>query len=368
MEWVRFDDLIEAKHGGSMRPQLFEDGIRPTDVSQGGIGDCWLMSAFAAIAEFPEVVQSIYITKRYNAYGKYKLRLFDPNEQDWYEEVVDNYIPCRDGKTPIYAGASDEMWVVLLEKAVAKYCGSYANLNGGRTEWALHFLTGYPVFIIHSDGKGGKWRRSNMHVVGGKEGKARRSSSWQQTDETFSVEDVFYILREYDEKNAIMCCESPGGDDTDISDNGIVQGHAYTLLGATKVDDFLLVHVRNPWGRGEWKGDWSDESSLWERHPSVNKELKFEASNDGAFWMTIQDFCANFDALTVCPRETGFTDLALDPHEHLGCCGVCVGCFCGCASYWCCCKGCKALCCGEEADDATVKGKRDGCCPCCPRV
>jgi hypothetical protein len=24
-----------------------------------------------------------------------------------------------------------------------------------------------------------------------------------------------------------------------------------------------LVKMRNPWGEGEWKGDWSDKSDLW---------------------------------------------------------------------------------------------------------
>lgn len=24
-----------------------------------------------------------------------------------------------------------------------------------------------------------------------------------------------------------------------------------------------LVKLRNPWGKGEWKGDWSDESYKW---------------------------------------------------------------------------------------------------------
>jgi hypothetical protein len=47
-----------------------------------------------------------------------------------------------------------------------------------------------------------------------------------------------------------------------------VPGHAYTLLSAAEVLDIngntvRLVKLRNPWGSGEWNGDWSDQSPLW---------------------------------------------------------------------------------------------------------
>lgn len=32
---------------------------------------------------------------------------------------------------------------------------------------------------------------------------------------------------------------------------------------------FRLVRMRNPWSHGEWKGDWSDASTLWEDYPEV---------------------------------------------------------------------------------------------------
>ena len=39
---------------------------------------------------------------------------------------------------------------------------------------------------------------------------------------------------------------------------GLVQGHAYTIQSVVKVDGFKMLRLRNPWGKFEWTGDWSD--------------------------------------------------------------------------------------------------------------
>ena len=39
-----------------------------------------------------------------------------------------------------------------------------------------------------------------------------------------------------------------------------------------------LVKLRNPWGKGEWKGDWSDESYKWTQQ--LKKELNFVNQDD----------------------------------------------------------------------------------------
>jgi len=73
-----------------------------------------------------------------------------------------------------------------------------------------------------------------------------------------------------------------------------VPGHAYTLLSAAEVLDIngntvRLVKLRNPWGSGEWNGDWSDSSALWTNE--LRNQVGFDGSrDDGIFWMDFNDF------------------------------------------------------------------------------
>lgn len=44
----------------------------------------------------------------------------------------------------------------------------------------------------------------------------------------------------------------------------------------------------------------------------------------------------------------GIDDIRLDIHEDAGCIGPTQGCIGGCCEYYCCCKGCSALCCPTD--------------------
>ena len=50
---------------------------------------------------------------------------------------------------------------------------------------------------------------------------------------------------------------------------GLVDAHAYSLIGVREIKLGLgrterLCWVRNPWGKREWQGDWSDSSDKWD--------------------------------------------------------------------------------------------------------
>lgn len=58
------------------------------DIKQGSVGDCWLMACLASLSKHPAMISSLMLTKTYNAYGRYTVRLFDPTKNKWVRVVV----------------------------------------------------------------------------------------------------------------------------------------------------------------------------------------------------------------------------------------------------------------------------------------
>ena len=73
------------------------------------------------------------------------------------------------------------------------------------------------------------------------------------------------------DKSKYVCSVTAVPSDTEkerLEDLGIVGLSSYSLLAATELIDkkkkkVKLVKLRNPWGKFEWEGDWSDKSDCW---------------------------------------------------------------------------------------------------------
>ena len=64
---------------------------------------------------------------------------------------------------------------------------------------------------------------------------------------------------------------------------------AYSVTGLARVRNARretpLVRLRNPWGRGEWSGPWSERSWEWDSLTERDKELlSVRVKNEGEFW------------------------------------------------------------------------------------
>lgn len=117
---------------------------------------------------------------------------------------------------------------------------------------------------------------------------------------------------------------------------------------------FRLVQIRNPWGNGEWQGDWGDKSALWDQNPAVKKAVNYSDEDDGSFWMAWEDYVQNWSKIGIVDRSIDITSLGL-PLKNDSACAPTAACCKGCARYWCCCQGISHLYFPHRSSDETVK-------------
>ena len=148
---------------------------------------------------------------------------------------------------------------------------------------------------------------------------------------------------------------------------GLVAGHEYSILDAVELGDSLLPgfgervrlgQLRNPWGKYEDKGAWSDDSAEWKAHPHVARKLgHVHDKNDGIFWMPLEAFMGQFHEIGVCDRTTD-GDLHLHAKEDYGCAGVAWGFIKGSVVFWLGCRSCRVLYCGHVSTGDTRSAER----------
>jgi len=79
---------------------------------------------------------------------------------------------------------------------------------------------------------------------------------------------------------------------------GLISSHAYSILQALEYNGKRFLKIRNPWGRGEWNGRWSDGSKEWTKEwlPALDL-LNHQFGDDGSFIMEYEDFLRTWYAV-----------------------------------------------------------------------
>ncbi|CAG8503123.1 4000_t:CDS:2 [Ambispora leptoticha] len=240
-------------------PKFYADGVSPGDVQQGWFGDCWFLSAISTCTNIPGIIETICVERDEQV-----------GDGDWVSTVVDSQLFV---KTDIEKNTSDiavakckdpnETWLSLLEKAYAKIHGDYESIEGGFVSEALEDLTG---------GVASSFETSEILDI---------DRLWK--------EDFLNV-----NKSVLLGCARSGLGTV----SGLVDGHAYSILGSAEYQGTRLVKVRNPWGNTEWTGAWSDGSELWT--PESMAALNHRFGDDGIFWISYEDFLDYFNLYYRC--------------------------------------------------------------------
>uniref|UniRef100_A0A663EV03 Calpain 6 n=1 Tax=Aquila chrysaetos chrysaetos TaxID=223781 RepID=A0A663EV03_AQUCH len=292
VEWKRPKDLCEDPH-------LFVNGISSHDLHQGTLGNCWFVAACSCLAlrktlwqqVIPDFNEQEWDPKNPEKYaGIFRFRFWCFGE--WTEVVVDDLLPTMDGRL-IYchSNVKNEFWSALLEKAYAKLAGSYESLDGGSAADAIVDFTGAVA--------------ESIDLVQGKYGEII-------SEQMKLFEDLLKVHK----RGGLISCSitaSSGSTNEMETEMGLVIGHAYSvtairklrlgerLMLSFKAEKLFMIRLRNPWGKREWNGAWSDNSEEWKKVSSSEcKSLGLTLENDGEFWMTFEDWCKNFTDVDIC--------------------------------------------------------------------
>ncbi|XP_061090904.1 calpain-5-like [Conger conger] len=291
VEWKRPKEICD-------NPRLIIEGISAHDLNQGMLGNCWFVAACSCLAIKSELWNKVIPdwkeqewdpihTESYAGIFHFRFWIFG----DWVDVVVDDRLPTIDGKL-IYCHSNmqNEFWTALLEKAYAKLSMCYESLDGGNTADAMvDFTGGVAESIDMEEGKYATSIAARMKLI----------------------EDLLHV---FERGGIISCAIKVSKSDREIHlANGLVKGHAYSVTAIQKVrmgqgllallnpEKIFLIRMRNPWGKTEWKGMWSDSSEEWKRVSNTERTaLGLTVKNDGEFWMAVEDWCKIFTDVDVC--------------------------------------------------------------------
>ncbi|CAB3373394.1 Hypothetical predicted protein [Cloeon dipterum] len=291
--------LVEWKRPWEMtnNPTFITEGLSRMDINQGRLGDCWMLAALADLTMRPDLMKLVvpddnpeFTDDDYC--GAFHMRFWYQGE--WLDVTVDDRLPTCNGRL-LYVKSTNpnEFWPAILEKAYAKLYGSYAHLQGGLMGEALQDFTGGVTSKIN-------------HA------------------EHEPLETFLRILDAHRNNSFVAAALIRFNmDDSDRLANGLVPGHAYSVIRIEWVrfknddqdqpTDIPLICLRNPWGRVEWNGMWNDRCPMWQKISEKRKqEIGYRRQEDGEFWQSFADFYRLFTFTEICM----FAVPVNEPGEH----------------------------------------------------
>ena len=304
--------------------------VDPSDIHQGAVGNCWLLSGISALAEFDGAIKKLFRKTKnldqrpFDKPNMYTVTLWDLATWKEVDIKIDERLcaaPAGSGQIHLLASKPSEdggLWDCYVEKALAIHCGGWDKITGGQCTHAWSLMTGckhqYSIRINPDTGKYAcyakynpttkKWARHANSPHDGEQTMWR--VAWPKVgggggkDKELTADELFDQMYAWDQVNYIVGAGTQGKSDKHRTD-GMVDNHAYSVISAHKNvagTKICLFKVRNPWGNGEIEnGEFDDDGPGWDRYPQVKKELKPVVADDGIFYLTKKEFFKHFGTI-----------------------------------------------------------------------
>ena len=266
--WCRVEEIYD-----STNYSIFHEGIAVEDIVQGKICDCYFLSVLGSLCKFPELVDKLFYFKEKTKEHLYGIYFYINGNKKLV--LIDDFLPCVGRNFKQFAmskSEENEIWVALIEKAWAKVNGNYIRIGcGGSPNEVFDVLT--------------------------------EAYSEEVTLKDVSKDVLWNKLIDGEKKGFVMTAGTTGSED--VEEVGLTAGHAFTVLGIHEIKGERVIRLRNPWGEGEFNGDWSDYSSKWTEE--LKEKYKYYEKEDGDFFMGYDDFLKYFVTMGFAKLHPKFT-------------------------------------------------------------
>ncbi|KAM3869258.1 calpain-1 catalytic subunit-like [Diretmus argenteus] len=287
VEWLRPADIMKMQNKHTDL-SFFVEGASRFDFGQGSVGNCWFLAAIASLTLHKDLlVQVVPLDQNFNkSYaGIFHFRFWRFGK--WVDVVIDDYLPTLYGELlSVRSKTGNEFWAQLLEKAYAKVCGSYDDMNEGNSSEAFKDFSGgvHMSYELRAD-----------HTV------SHDAELWTSLSNATKCKSMLFSGTAQKGETVVNT----------VAHTGLVDAHAYSITGVTEVQyeifQVKLVRLLNPWGKQEWNGRWSDKSDRWNKVSAEDRKKCFKRNN-GEFWMELEDFCHYFTNMSICCENPNFVD------------------------------------------------------------
>lgn len=259
---------------------------------RGPLGDRWVFAALAVISEYPDLLRAIVPEGQGFAdqyCGAFSFRFWRMGL--WREVVVDDRLPVDSSGELLCLQAGDDFMAALLEKAYAKFCGSYEALKSLSIADVLAELTGGMMELFEL-----KSLSNNADVAAELNNVLFKAFERQSLVGAATASQ--YPRAEGELPSGLLSCHTYSV--TDIKEIRLIQQVERGAPGGDQ-QSVTLLRVRNQMGRASWRGDWSEGSAQWVALlPPDREAMGLVLDDEAEFWIDLRDLLAQFELLFLC--------------------------------------------------------------------
>jgi len=254
--WLRPEEFL----GNDKNNIRLFDKVEVNDISKSPIAGCDIYSVLSTMTEYPQRLLRVFTVNEINKYGAYSVNFLVCGIP--VEIVLDDHFPCLNTDNQELAFSQpkgNELWFLLLEKAIAKLYGSFTDIDGISIMDGFELITGMP--------------------------------SAQYNLKDLSEDELFNLLSDFDQRNYMV---SVGNHRMP----GLTKNRHFSVVSIYEASEQKMVKLKSQYGDDGWRWKFIEKTKQWTK--DFKEKIKYFENEKDCYYLEVKELIEQFDFVTVC--------------------------------------------------------------------